>query len=142
MTNVFADFGWSVTVYIVSFGSIFGLFSCLMGAMFRKFQKKNSNNIVKILQFFGFHSLPALPRVLLAMSSDGLLFSVFSNVHPTFKTPTWGILISGVLTGALSAIFDVNQLVNMISIGTVSNHSGCVFLLGIICKTCGRLRKK
>lgn len=55
----------------------------------------------------------------MAMSSDGLLFEVFSNVHPKFKTPTWGILISGFLAGILSAIFDVNQLVNMISIGTV-----------------------
>ena len=56
----------------------------------------------------------------MAMSSDGLLFKVFSNVLPRFQTPSYGILISGFLTGSLSAIFDVNQLVNMISIGTVN----------------------
>lgn len=62
-----------------------------------------------------------LPRILYAMGEDGLLFSVFAKVHPRFKTPTWGILIAGFLTGILSAIFEVDQLVNMISIGTVSN---------------------
>lgn len=53
------------------------------------------------------------------MAEDGLLFKVFARVNPRFKTPTLGVLIAGFLTGILSAVFDVNQLVNMISIGTV-----------------------
>jgi solute carrier family 7 (cationic amino acid transporter), member 3 len=58
-----------------------------------------------------------------AMAEDGLLFDIFARVHERFKTPTWGIIIAGLLTGILSAIFDVNQLVNMISIGTVMLNS-------------------
>lgn len=84
-----------MAVYVVSIGSIVGLFSCLIGTIF------------------------PLPRILYAMAEDGLLFSVFAKVHPKFKTPTWGILIAGLVTAVLSAIFDVKQLVNMISIGTV-----------------------
>lgn len=63
--------------------------------------------------------LTALPRIIYAMAEDGLLFDVFARVHERFKTPTLGVLIAGFLTGTLSAIFDVDQLVNMISIGTV-----------------------
>lgn len=96
MPRVFESFGWTVAVYIVSFGSICGLFSCLIGGIF------------------------PLPRILFAMADDGLLFSVFAKVHPKFQTPMWGILIAGFLTACLAAIFDVDQLVNMISIGTVS----------------------
>lgn len=54
------------------------------------------------------------------MAEDGLLCEFFAKVHPKFKTPTWGILIAGFLTACFSAVFDVDQLVNMISIGTVS----------------------
>lgn len=85
-------------MYVVSIGSIFGLFSCLIGAIF------------------------PLPRIMFAMAEDGLLFGVFAKVHHKFKTPTWGILIAGFLTATLSAVFDVDQLVNMISIGTVSEY--------------------
>lgn len=63
------------------------------------------------------------------MGEDGLLFEVFARVHPRFKTPTWGILIAGFLTGTLSAVFDVNQLVNMISIGTVSETDSILYSL-------------
>lgn len=62
----------------------------------------------------------ALPRVIMAISADGLLFGVFSRIHPKFKTPFYGTLIAGLLTGSLAAFFDLDQLINMMSIGTVS----------------------
>lgn len=76
-----------------------GLFSCLIASLF------------------------PLPRILYAMAEDGLLFSIFAKIHPRFKTPAWGILVAGFVTAVLAAIFDVDQMVNMISIGTVSLNS-------------------
>lgn len=60
------------------------------------------------------------------MAEDGLLFSIFGKVHPKFKTPTWGILIAGLMTAVLAGVFEVNQLVNMISIGTVKVVRNCL----------------
>lgn len=40
-----------------------------------------------------------LPRILYAMSCDGLLFSVFSDIHPKFQTPLLATLLSGLLAG-------------------------------------------
>lgn len=105
---VFKSYGWTVAEYIVSIGAIFGLFASLMGAMF------------------------PLPRVIYAMASDGLIFSIMGQIHPRFKTPFWGTLIAGTLTGLLAAIFNLSQLVSMMSIGTLLAYSmvaACVLLL-------------
>jgi amino acid transporter len=40
-----------------------------------------------------------LPRILYAMACDGLLFSVFSDIHPKFQTPLLATLLSGLLAG-------------------------------------------
>lgn len=92
----FKAIGWTFAEYIVTFGAIFGMLASLFGAMF------------------------PLPRVIYAIAADGLLFELFSKVHERFKTPFWGTLIAGILTGGLAAFFDLAQLVNMMSIGTVS----------------------
>lgn len=108
LPHVFKEFGWTVAEYIVSYGAIFGLAASLMGAMF------------------------PLPRVIYAMAKDGLLFEIMGKVHPKFNTPMAGTLIAGTLTGLLAAIFDLNQLVNMMSIGTLMAYSivaACVMLL-------------
>lgn len=105
---VFDYYGWTVTKNIVSYGAIFGLAASLMGAMF------------------------PLPRVIYAMANDGLLFSIMGRVHPKFNTPFAGTLIAGTITGCLAAIFDLSQLVNMMSIGTLMAYSivaACVLLL-------------
>lgn len=116
LPHVFRAFGWTVAVYAVTFGSIVGLIACLIGAIFRKHCLHNQ--VEKMTEKF----FSALPRIVYAMAEDGLLFEVFAKVHPKFKTPCYGILIAGFLTATLSAVFDVNQLVNMISIGTVSEN--------------------
>jgi cationic amino acid transporter 2 len=92
----FKAIGWTFAQYIVSFGAIFGMLASLFGAMF------------------------PLPRVIYAIAADGLLFEIFAKIHHRFKTPFWGTLLAGILTGSLAAFFDLNQLVNMMSIGTVS----------------------
>lgn len=105
---VFDQFGMTISKNIVSYGAIFGLAASLMGAMF------------------------PLPRVIYAMAKDGLLFQIMGKVHPKFNTPFAGTLIAGTLTGILAAIFDLSQLVNMMSIGTLMAYSivaACVMLL-------------
>lgn len=108
LPHVFKHYGWTVAEYIVSIGAIFGLFASLMGAMF------------------------PLPRVIYAMAKDGLLFSFMGTIHPRFQTPMKGTLIAGTLTGILAAVFNLKQLVNMMSIGTLLAYSmvaACVLLL-------------
>lgn len=105
---VFKEIGWPVAERIVSIGAIFGLFASLMGAMF------------------------PLPRVIYAMAKDGLLFSFMCKVHHRFKTPLHATLFAGFFTGVFAAIFNLDQLVEMMSIGTLFAYSmvaACVLLL-------------
>lgn len=78
---------------IVSIGAVFALCTSLLGAMF------------------------PLPRVLYAMSSDGLLFKVFQRVNTRTKTPVNATLISGLIAAFMALIFDLHQLIDMMSIG-------------------------
>ncbi len=71
----FKRFDWSTAEYIVSFGAIFGLCASLMGSMF------------------------PLPRVIYAMSADGLIFEFMGRINERFKTPMYGTLLAGTLTG-------------------------------------------
>jgi len=64
-----------------------------------------------------------LPRVLYAIGSDGLIYRFFSRINKRLKTPVIATLLSGFLAACMSAIFDLNQLVNMMSIGTLLAYS-------------------
>ncbi|KAA3673712.1 uncharacterized protein DEA37_0006891 [Paragonimus westermani] len=64
-----------------------------------------------------------LPRILYAMASDGLIFRFFGKVHPRFRTPLIGTVISGLLAGVMAAIFNLKDLVDMMSIGTLLAYS-------------------
>uniref|UniRef100_A0A2H8U154 Low affinity cationic amino acid transporter 2 n=1 Tax=Melanaphis sacchari TaxID=742174 RepID=A0A2H8U154_9HEMI len=105
---VYDHLGWTTVKWIVSSGAIFALFTSLIGTMF------------------------PLPRILYAMSCDGLLFSMFSDIHPKYQTPVLATLLSGFLAGAMSAIFNLEQLIDMMSIGTLLAYSIvciCVLIL-------------
>lgn len=60
-----------------------------------------------------------LPRILYAMGSDGIIFKYFAIVHPKTMTPVFGTVIAGLLTGAMTLIFNLHQLIDMMSIGTL-----------------------
>lgn len=64
-----------------------------------------------------------LPRVLYAIGSDGLIYRVFSRINKRLKTPVIATMLSGFLAACMAAIFDLNQLVNMMSIGTLLAYS-------------------
>jgi basic amino acid/polyamine antiporter, APA family len=59
------------------------------------------------------------PRIFFSMSKDGLLPSVFSKVHPKFKTPYVTTIITGVVAAFFSAILPINILGELVSIGTL-----------------------
>ncbi len=58
-------------------------------------------------------------RVFFAMSTDGLLPRLFSQVHPRWQTPWRSNLFFMVATAALSAFLPISQLGHMTSIGTL-----------------------
>lgn len=59
-------------------------------------------------------------RVFYAMSRDGLLPGIFSKVHPKFKTPFKTTWIVGVVSALMAAFVPLNELAEMVNIGTLS----------------------
>ncbi|XP_077511254.1 high affinity cationic amino acid transporter 1-like isoform X2 [Amblyomma americanum] len=96
---VFQQVGWPVAKWIISIGALAGLSTSLLGGMF------------------------PLPRVLYAMGSDGLIFRFLAVVHPRLKTPLIATAISGVFAGLMAMMFNVEELANMMSIGTLLAYS-------------------
>lgn len=60
-----------------------------------------------------------LPRILYAMSIDGLIFREFSIISERFQTPVIGTLIASAITSCFAGLFDLAALVNMLSIGVL-----------------------
>ncbi|XP_022163272.1 cationic amino acid transporter 2-like [Myzus persicae] len=93
---------------IVSGGAIFALCTSLLGTLF------------------------PLPRILYAMARDGLLFKFMSNINTTTMTPLISTIICGLLAGILAAVFNLEQLIDMASIGTLQAYTIvciCVLIL-------------
>ncbi|XP_044754890.1 high affinity cationic amino acid transporter 1-like isoform X2 [Coccinella septempunctata] len=104
----FQSVHWYTAAYIVTGGAMFGLYASLFGAMF------------------------PLPRILYAMASDGLIFRFLGRINQRFKTPVIGTLLAGIFTGTMAAVFALDSLVNMMSIGTLLAYTivaACVLLL-------------
>lgn len=59
------------------------------------------------------------PRILFAMSRDGLLPEVFSQVHPRFQTPHITTLTTGLIVAAASALTPIGVVAELCSIGTL-----------------------
>ena len=86
-------YGWARV--LVAGGSLFGLMTSLIGAMF------------------------SLPRAVYAMSADGVFFKVFAFVHPRTQTPVVAILTFGISAAVISLLVDIATLVEFLSIGTL-----------------------
>ncbi|XP_011297275.1 cationic amino acid transporter 2 [Fopius arisanus] len=105
---VFGQIGWPVIMGIVNVGAVFALCTSLLGAMF------------------------PLPRVLYAMGSDGVIFKFLARVNERTQTPVFGTIASGLLTGIMTLIFGLEQLIDMMSIGTLLAYTIvaiCVLIL-------------
>ena len=64
-----------------------------------------------------------LPRIVYAMANDGLLPRCLGTVHSYFHTPLLATVLAGALSALMALLFDLSQLVDMMSIGTLMAYS-------------------
>ncbi len=73
-----------------------------------------------------------MPRIVYALSSDGLIFKFLSKLIPRLKTPAIAACVTGFLSGLLTLFFNLEQLIDMMSIGTLLAYSivsACALIL-------------
>ena len=75
-------------------------------------------------------SLLGQPRILLSMADDGLLPMSMSRCHPRFKTPHVSTVITGVGAAAIAAVFPLDVLADLVSIGILLAFA--VVCLGVL----------
>ena len=72
------------------------------------------------------------PRIFFSMSRDGLLPPVFAKVHPRYKTPYVGTILTGVFVAVFAAFANIAEVVDLTNIGTlfafVLVSAGVIFL--------------
>ena len=61
----------------------------------------------------------AQPRIFMIMGNDGLLPPVFAKIHPRYKTPHINTVITGIGIAALAAVFPLDVLGDLVSMGTL-----------------------
>ena len=66
------------------------------------------------------------------MGNDGIIYKVMKRVHPKTKTPLIATLLSGFLAGLMALIFNLHQLIDMMSIGTLL----AFYHLYVYCRCC------
>lgn len=61
----------------------------------------------------------AQPRIFMIMAGDGLLPRVFTRIHPRYRTPHLNTLITGTGIALLAAVFPLDLLADLTSMGTL-----------------------
>lgn len=59
------------------------------------------------------------PRIFLSMARDGLLPAWCAKIHPKYKTPVITTVITGIAVAGLSAVFPIDEIVDLTNIGTL-----------------------
>jgi basic amino acid/polyamine antiporter, APA family len=59
------------------------------------------------------------PRILLAMSRDGLLGPWFGKIHPRYRTPHVTTILTGVFVAFFAAVANIDEIVQLTNIGTL-----------------------
>ena len=99
LSQAFAAHGAQWAKYIIAVGAVCGLTTSLMTSIF------------------------PMPRILYAVSADGLLPAWVGAVHPWTGTPVVATVISGALAALLALVFDLTALADMMSIGTLLSYT-------------------
>ena len=66
------------------------------------------------------------PRILMAMSHDGLLGGWFGRIHPKHGTPSNATLLTGLVVAVPAALMNIGEVVELANIGTL-------FAFSIVC---------
>lgn len=74
------------------------------------------------------------PRIWMTMSRDGLLPPAFAKIHPVFKTPSFSTIITGLIVGVGTLVFNLSTVTDLTSIGTL-------FAFVLVCAGVLRLHK-
>jgi APA family basic amino acid/polyamine antiporter len=61
----------------------------------------------------------AQPRIFMIMARDGMLPKIFTRIHPRYRTPHLNTLITGAGIALLAAIFPLDVLGELVSMGTL-----------------------
>uniref|UniRef100_A0A8C6AGB4 Cationic amino acid transporter C-terminal domain-containing protein n=1 Tax=Monodon monoceros TaxID=40151 RepID=A0A8C6AGB4_MONMO len=99
LPHAFLHVSWAPARYVVAVGTLCALTSSLLGAMF------------------------PMPRVIYSMADDGLLFRGLAQIHARTRTPIMATLASGTLAGVMALLFELSDLVDLMSIGTLLAYS-------------------
>ncbi len=59
------------------------------------------------------------PRIWMSMSRDGLMPNKFSEIHPTYKTPSFATIVTGFVVAIPLFFFDYNFIIDFTSISTL-----------------------
>ncbi|XP_036326317.1 cationic amino acid transporter 2-like isoform X1 [Rhagoletis pomonella] len=95
----FKQVGWTFAMWVVAVGGLIGLLASLFGALF------------------------PLPRIMYSMAEDGLLFRFLGKISPRYRVPVGGSIFAAVFTALMAGLFDLQQLVSLLSIGTLLAYS-------------------
>ena len=96
VASAFAQRGLVVARFLISLGALVGITSVLLVLLLSQ------------------------ARVLLAMARDGLIpHDFFAAVHPRFRTPHKGTILTGVLVALVAALFPLKLLADLVNIGTL-----------------------
>lgn len=108
LPKAFSHLHWDWAVYPLAIGATCALSASLLGGLF------------------------PLPRVVYSMAQDGLIFKFLARVNSRFQTPMIATAISGMLAAIMVLLFDLEDLVDMMSIGTLLAYTlvaVCVLIL-------------
>ncbi|XP_011641949.1 cationic amino acid transporter 4 [Pogonomyrmex barbatus] len=95
LPEAFSSRGIPWAKYVISVGALCGMTTTLFGSLF------------------------SLPRTMYSMANDGLLFGFLGRISERTQVPVCNLIISGLLSALIALVFDLQHLVEFMSIGTL-----------------------